>query len=396
MRTSPFAPRHRHAPSGDADLLRAVRDGDGAAFRTLRQRHRVAVHAYALSCTPRPDLAAALVEGAFGGLHDRIVSAGPLYEGRHAACVRLQLLESVRIDAVARAVRAPAAFGPGFVRWLDGGATWPLTAEGHGLAVAFERLAPGLRCLLWHGVVEGDGPDVLGGISGLSRADAQTALALAQASFRRTRASLGAERAGGRDCAALRDRLLDPQGPLRPRVPRHLYTCARCWSLYEDLGDLDRRTRFSLPARLLGWWPAPEYHRLKERAVPRPVVPRRGGGAVERGASSRHRTQRPSPQAPRLSSRSGGSRRSAVAPPAVCSGGAERVVGPVRRHEARPGAPVRRSRGRAGAVWRRTYVVRAVIVGLLVGGTLAAALVGLLVDERDIGVRGGGWETLLP
>jgi RNA polymerase sigma-70 factor (ECF subfamily) len=52
----------------DHDLLRAIRQGDEAAFQTLYRRHRNGLYSFALMHSGAPDVAADVVQDVFMGL----------------------------------------------------------------------------------------------------------------------------------------------------------------------------------------------------------------------------------------------------------------------------------------------------------------------------------------
>ncbi|MEV7433920.1 hypothetical protein [Streptomyces griseoviridis] len=302
MSPTGFAPHGRALPPGDAEILRDLRGGHGSLLALLHQRHRGAALAYASTCTPSPDLADSLVTGAFTRLRDRVASPRRLDEGRHAGCVRLQLLESVRLDAVTAAVRAPGSFHRPFVDWLRDGAVWPL-AQDDRWTLAYETLPAGPRCLLWHSLVERDDTPALAAISGLAPADLTIALRRAEQALRHSRSALHTERLDGADCAPFLDHLTRrPDAPLSPPVVEHLRGCRRCRAVHEELGELPARAARHLPPRLLGWWPSEEYARAKARrrapgplATVTPLVPRASARTGTRSGATpaaRHRRAR--------------------------------------------------------------------------------------------------------
>ncbi|WP_428933761.1 hypothetical protein [Streptomyces sp. ACT015] len=294
MSPTVFAPHGRALPPGDAEVLRDLRGGDSSLLSLLQQRHRGAALAYASTCTPSPDVADSLVSGAFTRLRDRVASPHRLDEGPHAGCVRLQLLESVRLDAVTAAVRSPGSFHRTFVDWLWDGAVWPLGQDDR-WTLAYEALPAGPRCLLWHSLVERDDTPALCAISGLAPADLAIALRRAEDALRHSRAALRTERPDGAGCAPFLDHLTRrPDAPVPPAVLAHLRACARCRAVHDELGELPDRVAHHLPPRLLGWWPGEEYARVKARrrtpgSAPRvgPVRPRPGSAPPARHRRSR-------------------------------------------------------------------------------------------------------------
>ncbi|MFF6981339.1 hypothetical protein ACFZAV_27425 [Streptomyces sp. NPDC008343] len=307
MTLTALASRTRTRPRGDAEVLRAVRGGQGRLFEVIRRRHWAAAVAYALTCTPSSDLATDLASSAFAGLRDRVVSPVPLEQGRHSGCVRLQLLESVRLAAVTRALRSPHSFLPEFTRWIRGGSMWPMLDDGQ-LALAYEQLPPMAQCLLWHLLAEGDHEHDIAAISGLSGDDLTLGLQRADSMLRQVRIDLYCERLENADCLQYLQFVTGvPHASLDPAVADHLGNCPRCFALYEDLVDLDARASRHLPLRLLGWWPVHEYQSNKRhprspsfdsygpsrRAAADPGPPG-GGGARHRKPSAYRRFMAPS------------------------------------------------------------------------------------------------------
>ncbi|MFC8093524.1 hypothetical protein [Streptomyces sp. NPDC057301] len=298
MALTAIASRTRAESRGDAEVLRAVRGGQGPLFEVIHRRHGDAALAYALTCTPSVQVAKDLVSSAFGYLRDRIVSPLPLEQGRHSGCVRLQLLESVRLAAVTRALRSPHSFLPEFTRWIRGGSMWPMLDDGQ-LALAYEQLPPMAQCLLWHALAEGDDDSDIAAISGLSGDALARGLQRANLTLRQVRIDLYCERMENADCLQYLQSVADfPGTPLDPAVADHLGNCPRCFALYEDLVDLDARASRHLPLRLLGWWPVHEYQANK-RQFRSPSFdfhkrPRRGaapsaGTSAAGGGGARHR-----------------------------------------------------------------------------------------------------------
>lgn len=268
MNRSAMASLVRESVDGDMAALRAVREGRTAVFREVYERHQASVRAYALTCTTSPALAAKLVSEAFAKLGERVASPHPLDRGRHAGCVRLQLLESTRLAAVADALRHPHAFSSGFMAWIASGSVWPMHDDGQ-LQVAYEGLTPLEQCLLWHALVERDDMTALAGVTGLTGRDLRARLATADRGLRRSRMELYLERVDSEDCIKILSEGAGlPYATPSPEVTAHLAACPRCRALYEDLVRLDARAARHLPLRLLGWWPAEEYRRNKEAAAP--------------------------------------------------------------------------------------------------------------------------------
>ncbi|MBL1101106.1 carbohydrate-binding protein [Streptomyces coffeae] len=292
MNRSSMASLVRESADGDMAALRAVRQGRTSLFREVYDRHQAAVHAYALTCTTSPGLAAKLVSVAFTRLGERVASAHPLDRGRHAGCVRLQLLESTRMAAVADALKQPHAFSSGFMAWIASGSVWPMHDDGQ-LQVAYEGLTPVEQCLLWHTLVEQDDLAAVADITGLAGRQLRERLAAADRGLRRSRMELYLERVDSEDCIkVLGGNGGLPYSPPGPEVTAHLAACPRCRARYEDLVRLDARAARHLPLRLLGWWRADEYGRNKEataRTPPRDRPVRAAPGARPPGAGRRRR-----------------------------------------------------------------------------------------------------------
>ncbi|QKV90881.1 carbohydrate-binding protein [Streptomyces sp. NA02950] len=287
----------REQADGDMAALRAVREGRTSLFREVYDRHQPAVRAYALTCTTSPGLASKLVSVAFTKLGERVTSPHPLDRGRHAGCVRLQLLESTRLAAVADALKHPHAFSAGFMAWIASGSVWPMHDDGQ-LQVAYEGLTPVEQCLLWHTLVEQDDLTAVADITGLMGRDLRARLTTADRGLRRSRMELYLERVDSEDCIKILggSRGL-PYSPPGPEVSEHLAACARCRALYDELVRFDARAARHLPLRLLGWWRAEDYRRNKEATAGRPPRgrPARGAPAARPAGTGRRRRRAAGP-----------------------------------------------------------------------------------------------------
>ncbi|WP_406340315.1 hypothetical protein [Streptomyces sp. NBC_00648] len=255
-------------PPSDRALLRAVRDGRTDHFRHLYHRHYRAAHAYAASCMPAPMDAHALVCHAFeevlNGALAQEASSAPYY-----GCLRQDLIDRIRRRAVAQLPAAADRLAPGFRAWAMQGALWPLTEDGH-LSVAFSRLSPLARCLIWHSVIENDTPSVISQITGVETGLLAEACLHARQTLHRTYADLYLARTGQPAC---RHKDTRPQPDAAPGALEPIpLLCPHC-HIHPDLITLDLRLEAQLPAALLAWWPGHEYLRTKEVLARQTITP---------------------------------------------------------------------------------------------------------------------------
>lgn len=242
-------------------------------FRELYHRHYAAVHAYAAACMPAPLDTQELTGHAFDQLLQQLVSPNASVVPRDDDSARRELLDHVRTGAIGRSYRAAEALSPGFLAWTAAGAAWPLGEDGR-LADAFLRLPSAARCLLWHLVVERDGPEATALISGVPRRLLPGSCEQARSMLRQARTDLYLERLDRQECREAVARLgLSAAAPPGEGVAAHFRRCPTCRAVYEDIADLDTRLRERLPARLLGWWPGETYLKAKASVTVPPLDP---------------------------------------------------------------------------------------------------------------------------
>ncbi len=242
-------------------------------FRELYHRHYAAVYAYAAACMPARLDAQELTGYAFDQLLQQLVSPTVSVVPRDDDSPRRELLDHVRAGAIARSYRASEALSPGFRAWTAAGAAWPI-GEDDQLADAFLRLPSAARCLLWHLVVERDGPEVTALISGVPRRLLPGSCDQARSMLRQARTDLYLERLDRQECREAVARLgLSAAAPLDEGGAAHFRRCPKCRAVYEDVADLDTRLRERLPARLLGWWPGDTYLKTKASVTVPPLDP---------------------------------------------------------------------------------------------------------------------------
>ncbi|MFI9100927.1 hypothetical protein ACIGXA_10390 [Streptomyces fildesensis] len=255
----------------DAALIHAVRKGQTSLFRQIYRRHYAAVYAYSLTCMPSPLDAFELSSYSFEQLLQKLLSGQVPGESRHGGCLRIQLLRAVRNSAVRRSQHDHARLSPHFRAWVDAGALWSMAEDGQ-LAVAYEMLTAADQCLVWHSLIENDDSQSISRIMGLSAGTIEDRGDAADRALRRARSDLYLTRLEREDCRTFMESLDGEVGePLGRDSQVHLANCPACQAVYEDLRLLDTRLAGQLPSRLLGWWPAQEYLRMRE-AVSVPVT----------------------------------------------------------------------------------------------------------------------------
>jgi DNA-directed RNA polymerase specialized sigma24 family protein len=223
-------------PSGRTSYQRATEE--------LLARHWQPVFDYARVCTVSSHTAGILATAVFTQ-----VFAASLRRAGPRAAWRPGLLAAVR-DTAAQWAADPgrqAAVGPAF-RPPQGrsGAAVPVPEHRRIAHRAFQRLPEPARCLLWHGDVEAEGPQVPATLLGVDPGTAVAQLETSRTQFREACVAAHRELAVHETCRCF-TRLLDVSvhrggTHLVPDLQHHLTGCAHCRHAAEQLDHTgDRR-----------------------------------------------------------------------------------------------------------------------------------------------------------
>ncbi|MEV8021382.1 hypothetical protein AB0O76_34655 [Streptomyces sp. NPDC086554] len=267
--------RTRPPTGGDSEIVTQVHRGDVRAFDVIVERHWAAVAAYLCTCTADLESVDDLTERTFShAFVEAAQGAAPTFPWR------VHLLATARGLVLREWVHRPVGpFLPGFRRWASAGGAWPLNCRPH-LAEAYRTLPESRQAVLWHSIVEGDISGSATACLGARRGDfdrlasrARVALRESYLELRQRAAVLSVEctKYSALLAAAVAGGPTDPdaeRGRADECIADHLAVCGRCREVYGDLADLDEQVRTQLPPLLLGWWPGPEYHRLRASQSP--------------------------------------------------------------------------------------------------------------------------------
>ncbi|WBB58320.1 sigma-70 family RNA polymerase sigma factor [Streptomyces sp. WMMC500] len=253
-------------PTADADLTARVRAAPpgaaDAALDELYRRHRAAVLAYARSCTRDPHTAEDLASEAFAGAL-RAVRGGSGPDGPW----RPYLLATVRRTAAAWSRTARRTeLSPDFESWLTRAPTVESSEEGtlrredaNLVLRAFRSLPERWQTALWHSAVEGESPDRIAPLLGLTTSGVASLTARAREGLRE---AYLAERAGDagapaecRHYTGLLAASVRRGGRRRGQrgLEHHLAVCRRCRRTSAELRELNGSLAAALPASLLLW-----------------------------------------------------------------------------------------------------------------------------------------------
>ncbi|WP_159072361.1 sigma-70 family RNA polymerase sigma factor [Streptomyces sp. CMB-StM0423] len=267
MSESPTAFPASGAAPGDADLTALIRDAlpgtADAALDELYRRHRAAVLAYARSCTRDPHTAEDLTSEAFAGAL-RAVRGGSGPDGPW----RPYLLTTVRRTAAAWSRTARRTeLSPDFEGWLTRAPTVESTEEGtlrredaNLVLRAFRSLPERWQTALWHSAVEGEPPDRIATLLGLTASGVASLTARAREGLREAYLAERAGEAGApAECRHYTGLLAASvrRGGRRRRGQRglehHLAVCRRCRRTSAELRELNSSLTAALPVGLLLW-----------------------------------------------------------------------------------------------------------------------------------------------
>ncbi|WP_391858915.1 ricin-type beta-trefoil lectin domain protein [Streptomyces rhizosphaerihabitans] len=226
----------------------------------LLDRHWEAVFSYARLCTDGVRPAGMLTTASFTRLFgDSLHQSGP------SAAWRPQLLVAVRrIAAEWLADPRRELLDPELLAEAeregreDRAAARLLPPEGRRLiSRAFQRLPEPARCLLWHGEVEAEQPDVPAALLGIFPEDAVVELERARERLRQECLEIHHELAPGDECRRYH-RMLDVSfrrggTDLDPDLRRHMDECGHCRYAADQLSQFNGDLAVPLAEAVLGW-----------------------------------------------------------------------------------------------------------------------------------------------
>ncbi|WP_050514677.1 sigma-70 family RNA polymerase sigma factor [Streptomyces rimosus] len=255
------------ALASDADLTPRIRScppaAADAAFDELYRRHHASVLSYARSCTRDPHTAEDLASEAF----TRALQAVQRGAGPESAW-RPYLLTVVRRTAAAWAATARRTeLSTDFETWLsqmpagESGEDRALRREDADLALrAFRSLPDRWQTALWHSVVEGESPERIAPLLGLSASGAASLTSRAREGLREAYlAEHASDTAASEECRyftgllAASVRSSGRRHRTHRGLNRHLANCPRCRRASTELRDLNKLLSIVLPAGVLLW-----------------------------------------------------------------------------------------------------------------------------------------------
>ncbi|MFF2363014.1 ricin-type beta-trefoil lectin domain protein [Streptomyces sp. NPDC058122] len=223
----------------------------------LLDRHWEAVFSYARLCTGGVRPAGMLTTASFTRLF-----GDSLHQGGPSAAWRPQLLVTVRRIA-AEWLTDPRRelLDPGLLTEADRAdraAARLLPPENRRLiSRAFQRLPEPARCLLWHGEVEGEQPEVPAALLGIFPEDAVTELERARERLRQGCLEIHHELAPSQECRRYH-RMLDVSFRrgglgLDPDLRNHMDACGHCRYAADQLSQFNGELAVPLAEAVLGW-----------------------------------------------------------------------------------------------------------------------------------------------
>ncbi|MGQ4377872.1 ricin-type beta-trefoil lectin domain protein [Streptomyces sp. SAS_267] len=248
----------------DERLAAELKRQDGAPANypvgELLDRHWEAVFSYARLCTGGVRPAGMLTTASFTRMFgDSLHQAGP------SAAWRPQLLVTVRRIAAEwlmdqrRELLAPELLAEADREdRVDRAAARLLPPEGRRLiSRAFQRLPEPARCLLWHGEVEAEQPEVPAALLGILPEDAVTELERARERLRQGCLEIHHELAPSQECRRYH-RMLDVSfrrggTGLDPDLRNHMDACGHCRYAADQLSQFNGELAVPLAEAVLGW-----------------------------------------------------------------------------------------------------------------------------------------------
>ncbi|MFE2297413.1 ricin-type beta-trefoil lectin domain protein [Streptomyces sp. NPDC059445] len=223
----------------------------------LLDRHWEAVFSYARLCTGGVRPAGMLTTASFTRLF-----GDSLHQGGPSAAWRPHLLVTVRRIAAEWLMDARRELlDPGLLAETDGAdraAARLLPPENRRLiSRAFQRLPEPARCLLWHGEVEAEQPEVPAALLGIFPEDAVTELERARERLRQGCLEIHHELAPSQECRRYH-RMLDASfrrggTVLDPDLRGHMDACGHCRYAADQLSRFNGELAVPLAEAVLGW-----------------------------------------------------------------------------------------------------------------------------------------------
>ncbi|MFH8388914.1 ricin-type beta-trefoil lectin domain protein [Streptomyces sp. NPDC018036] len=226
----------------------------------LLDRHWEAVFSYARLCTAGVRPAGMLTTASFTRLF-----GDSLHQGGPSAAWRPQLLVTVRriaaewlTDQRRDLLHPELLAGAGREGGEDRAAARLLPPEGRRLiSRAFQRLPGPARCLLWHGEVEAERPEVPAALLGIFPEDAVTELERARERLRQGCLEIHHELAPSQECRRYH-RMLDVSFrrgglDLDPDLRGHMDACGHCRYAADQLSRFNGDLALPLAEAVLGW-----------------------------------------------------------------------------------------------------------------------------------------------
>ncbi|MGW0968055.1 ricin-type beta-trefoil lectin domain protein [Streptomyces sp. NPDC002516] len=226
----------------------------------LLDRHWEAVFSYARLCTAGVRPAGMLTTASFTRLF-----GDSLHQGGPSAAWRPQLLVTVRriaaewlMDQRRELLHPELLAGAGPEGGEDRAAARLLPPEGRRLiSRAFQRLPEPARCLLWHGEVEAERPEVPAALLGIFPEDAVTELERARERLRQGCLEIHHELAPSQECRRYH-RMLDVSFrrgglDLDPDLRGHMDACGHCRYAADQLSRFNGELALPLAEAVLGW-----------------------------------------------------------------------------------------------------------------------------------------------
>jgi RNA polymerase sigma factor (sigma-70 family) len=246
----------------DAELIEAVRKGTVSAYGALYERHVAAAYNLARQLARSPAEADDLVSESFAKVLDTLrAGRGP------DSAFRAYLLTTLRHTAYDKTRRERKVELSDDVSTVSGVATEAVSEEFKDPAVAdlerslaaqaFQRLPERWQAVLWHTEIEGQSPQEVAPILGLTPNGVSALAYRAREGLRQAYLQVHLAETPDRHCRAAAEKLgAWTRGGLARRekaqVEAHLDTCERCRALAAELADVNGAMRGFIAPLILG------------------------------------------------------------------------------------------------------------------------------------------------
>ncbi len=254
-------PAHDEGPS-DAELILTVREGVVSAYRTLYERHVAAAYNLARQLARSPGEADDLVSETFAKVLDALrADRGP------DVAFRAYLLTALRHTAYDKTNRDRKIELSDDVSTVSGVSAEALSAEFEDTALiglerslaaqAFARLPERWQAVLWHTEIEGQSPQEIAPILGLTPNGVSSLAYRAREGLRQAYLQVHLADCTDPRCQATAERLgAWTRGGLvkreQTKVEAHLDTCGPCRALAAELADVNGAMRSVVAPIVLG------------------------------------------------------------------------------------------------------------------------------------------------